>query len=204
MAHPTPYFEEIVLPFNDGIDDVIIDIVGRQYRTNNSTNQPSLHYLVYVASKSDKPIWVRYTKLDSIRDPLSLLKKKMLDVIYAVGVRPLKIEPDDQLSYSYFVTLKERVRCIMARTPVPPCVEEFIDKFHTKYPSGVKVIRQIYGRMDYPRIYGAGSTHWLVGWEPPYHESPCWIDNGDLWGLITCDCVRKIDDYMASHDIGFF
>jgi len=85
-------------------------------------------------------------------------------------------------------------RCDKTNLPYPSWTDTFVNEYdHCTR----KVIRKIYCMCTFPKEYG-GCDHYLVSWEAPYENSHCWLDRGQLWSIITCDGMRKIDNWSCS------
>ncbi len=193
MIEPESYFCKPVPPKEhlDGIDDIIIDIIGIHYFKEDNIG---IHYQVIWSKRRNVTIWEPTKNLNNIRDGLLLWKCYILTFLYSCLLEPLYLHPEQQVNDGYVQAMNTCDQCDKTNLPYPSWMDTFVNEYQhcTR-----KVIQKIYCMCTFPKEYG-GCDHYLVGWEAPYENSHCWLDRGQLWGIITCDGMRKIENWSCS------
>jgi len=193
MIKPEPYFRKPVPPKEqiDGINDIIIDVVGIHYFEEDNVGT---HYWVIWSKRRNVAIWEPTDNLTNIRDGLLLWKCYVLTFLYSCLLELLYLCWEQQLNDGYVRAMIIRDRCDKTNLPYPSWTDVHVNEYdHCTR----KVIQKIYCMCTFPKEY-RGCNHYLVGWEAPYENSHCWLDCGQLWSIITCDGMHEIDNWSCS------
>jgi len=193
MIEPVPYFSKLVPPKEciDGIDNIIIDIIGIHYFEEDNVGT---HYQIIWSKRRNVAIWEPTDNLTNIRDGLLLWKCYVLTFLYSCLLELLYLCWEQQLNDGYVRAMIIHDRCDKTNLPYPSWTDAHVNEYdHCTR----KVIWKIYCMCTFLKEYG-GCDHYLVSWEAPYENSHCWLDRGQLWGIITCDGMREIDNWSCS------
>ncbi len=197
MFEPEPYFRDPVPPMDcvSDDDDYIIDVVGIHYFEQDNVG---LCYRVNWKKNRNIGVWVPAKSMKNIVDGLLLWKIHMLLFLYSACrycYKPLLLRPEHQLNVSYVIAMNTRERCEKTHLPYPSGTDSHVNQYEhcTR-----KVIRKIYCECTFPKEYG-GLEHYLVAWEAPHEDSHCWLTRGQLWGIITCEGMRRIQNWACRY-----